>query len=428
MRTAVARLSMKTMFGDLKRLRVPTHLLLSLFIQGLSVIIPFALVPFYARILGAAGMGSLAIAQSFSLIVGSVVDFGFHISGTRAIALNRENLESVSGIFADVQSAKLVMTLLVAAAAVVAAFAVPVARHNLALFSWSAAYGIVQGATLTWFFGGLQRQAFGISLDLAARLTALPFIFVSVHAAADAWKVQASFAVFQAIWIGVALFFAYRACRFVPLSWSRALRMFHEGRHIFFQHVVGMFYNSSTSLLFGLVSASFGVGIYAGAERIARMPLMPITPYRQIFFPILAERIGTSREQAAILWRRLSLLAMAVMVPCTVLLFVFAGPIVRVVLGSQFAASVPVLRTLAFLPVLVAAGELFGIYWLLPNKHDAIASRCLLACTIAHIIILPVLGFFLGAVGAASAVVLSQGLFVVLTALACLRAESGRKP
>jgi len=198
--------------------------------------------------------------------------------------------------------------------------------------------------------------------------------------------------------------------------------MFYSGRHIFFQHVVGMSYNSSTSLLLGAISTSHVVGIFSGAERIARMPLMPIAPYRQIFFPIIAELVSRDIGEAARSWRRLARLAMGIMAICSFTLFVFAEPIVSVALGPQFSDSAPVLRILAFLPVIVAAGELVSMYWLIPLEKDKAISYCLVISLIAHLILMCALGFTLGAIGAALAAVLSQGLFLVAAIWVWLRA------
>lgn len=412
---------MKKLYAVLNRLRLPRSLLSSLVVQGASVIAPFALIPFYARTLDVVGLGNLAIAQAASLILGSAVDYGFHISGTRAVATNRTDAGEVSSILASVHSAKVVMALLVLVGCLIAAFCVPGLRDHRALFAWSAIYGVLQGFTLTWFFGGLQRQIVGVSLDLAAKLTAIPLILLSVSGPNDAWLIQAWFAACQAFWILVGLQYARKAYRFLPLSWSRATGMLIKSRHIFFQHVVGMSYNASTSLLLGAMTTSQTVGFFSGAERLARMPLMPVAPYRQIFFPIIAERVSSSAHEAATLWRWLALFAMTVMAICGLIFFLFAHIIVYTVLGPRFSTSVAILKILAFLPLLVGAGELVGTYWLLPHKRDKAVSNCLAISTVAHVALMAGLCPFLGAMGAALSIILSQGLFLVLTALACLQ-------
>ena len=70
-----------------------------LVLQITNYILPLLLIPYLVRILGTEKFGLVMLAQSLFLFVTVIVDFGFSLSGTREIALYRDNKTKMSQIF-----------------------------------------------------------------------------------------------------------------------------------------------------------------------------------------------------------------------------------------------------------------------------------------------------------------------------------------
>src|SRR5512138_96708 len=62
-------------------------------------VLPLITVPYLVRVLGAERFGLLMFAAAFNLYFVTLSDVGFDLSATRAIALCRERVESISEIF-----------------------------------------------------------------------------------------------------------------------------------------------------------------------------------------------------------------------------------------------------------------------------------------------------------------------------------------
>ena len=383
-------------------------LLTALCLQGGVALIPLFLVPFLGRRLGVEGFGLFAIAQAVSIYVMALSDFGFSLSGSRAIAQHQNDAGELAAILADVTAAKLI----VAAVIIVALLALfpffPIMYRNPVLFVSAITFGLGQGMSLYWFFGGQQRQRFGSIMDFSARLSAALAIVIFVRSPSDVSITMACFALAQVAWLLVSFVFAYRRTAFRPLSLKGGLKMLGLGRYMFAQNAIGIIYNSSTALLMGMVARPDVVGILSGAERLARAPLLLMTLCRQVLFPIMVGRLAHRPETAPHLWRWMFFTGCAAGVAGAVLLYVFAPEIVRIMLGPAFSEAVPVLRLMAFLPLAAVISEVFATYWLLPNHCDRALTWLIAGVTVLHIVLVVVFGLQWGALGGAAAILASQ--------------------
>src|SRR5262249_7524714 len=87
--------------------------------QAIGLVVPLLVVPYLARVLGPAGWGPVLAAQGLANWLILIFEFGFDLSGTRAVARTRTSADAMAIVVHRVQSAKL---LLVIAALPIVAF------------------------------------------------------------------------------------------------------------------------------------------------------------------------------------------------------------------------------------------------------------------------------------------------------------------
>jgi PST family polysaccharide transporter len=68
--------------------------------------------PYLVRVLGVEKFGLVAFAQSFIMFFNILVDFGFSLSATREISVNRDNQEKITEIYSSVMIIKFVLIIL----------------------------------------------------------------------------------------------------------------------------------------------------------------------------------------------------------------------------------------------------------------------------------------------------------------------------
>jgi polysaccharide transporter, PST family len=383
-------------------------------LQLANLAVPLLLVPFYGRILGAVGLGLLAQGQGLAAIVMIIVDYGFQLTAARGAAGNIADKDALGQLLADVMAAKLCLVSIVAGVSILLWLFLDLSHVQFEVFSFSLLLGILQGLSLYWFFGGRHLYVAAGLLDFLPRITAAALVLLIVRTERQVWTVQAIFAATAAVFLLAGFIFAQRDVPFRSWTFIGARKMLRVGRYIFFQAVVGTIYSTSNALLFGMVAEPGIVGIFSGAERLSRISFLPFTPFRQTLFPIVAAKVHEDPVGAWKAVRRMAIIATSTAAAIAVIVFIFAGPIVRLVLGPGFAQSVPLLRIMAVVPVFLAISESLGSLWLLPNFRDATMTRIVTVTGVCHISLMIILGSILGALGAAIALVAGQ-------AIACLQ-------
>src|SRR5438876_12215282 len=95
--------------------RIPQKLLRSSFVhnvialygvQGCTYALPLLTFPYLARVLGPSGWGVVVFAQAIGMVIASVVEYGFDISGSRETSRQRNDPQRLSALISGVLGAK----------------------------------------------------------------------------------------------------------------------------------------------------------------------------------------------------------------------------------------------------------------------------------------------------------------------------------
>lgn len=391
-------------------------------VQFAGYIIPLVTIPYLARVLGAAGWGLVAFAQSFGSYVAVVGEYGFGFSATREVARHREDRERLTEILAGVLGAKTLLAGVGVAAAFLVLWLVPLFRQH-PLLLWSAIFwALAQAFSMMWFFLGLERMRLFASLDMATKGLATIAIFLFVRRPGDEWRVLALQGAGFCLSFVICSWLVYRDLPFHLPTWHATWEAIHMGWTMFlFRGSVSLCTVGNVFVL-GLFVSPRLVGFYAGAEKISKAFLGLLSPINQTLYPRMSHLVQHARERAA----RIARVGVAIMggggAAMGVLVFFLAPQLVRVILGTGYAPAVPVLRILALLPPLIGLSNLFGVQWMLPLGMDRQFNWIVLGAASLNLGIAITLAPIWGPVGMAWAVV-SAELFASLSIFILLRIQ-----
>jgi PST family polysaccharide transporter len=164
----------------------------------------------------------------------------------------------------------------------------------------------------------------------------------------------------------------------------------------------------------GLFTNNTIVGYYSAAEKIIRAIQGLLGSISQTIYPYVSKLMYESKEYGIKFLRKVMLLIGSFSFILSLIIFIFADLIVRIVLGSQYTESVIVLRILAFLPFIIGLSNIFGIQTMLTLNFKKAFSNILISASFLNLVLALILVSSLKHIGISISVLISE-MFVTLS-------------
>lgn len=391
--------------------------MLSLFsLQGFNYILPLITFPYLTRVLGPDKYGLITFAMAFISYFQLVTNYGFNLSASREIALNRDNDVKVSKIFSSVMTTKTLLTVLGFLTMSVIVFSFDKFRSDWLLYFIT--FGIVIGnLTLpTWFFLGMEKMKYISILNIVIGLMYTASIFVFVRNPTDYLYVPLINSVGTLI-VGI---YALRLVKtefgvnFSLPSTNDIKHQMEDGWHLFISTLATNLYSTSTRFILGLFVSNTILGYYSVAETIARALTQIIYPVSQSLYPYFSKLQSENREKAKSQLKIISIIIGITTFLISVILVFLAPFLIELLAGPAYAASIPLLQVYVFVVFAVAMDNVLGMQGLLSFGHKEKFSKIVMFAAVLHIFILIGLIFILGSLGAVIAVVITQLIICII--------------
>jgi polysaccharide transporter, PST family len=393
-------------------------------LQGLNYAIPVAVLPFLIRRLGIEQYGLLAFAQAFAQYFVVLTDYGFNFSATRAIAQNQNDARANGEVFCAVMFIKTVLCMFGFGILLGFVFFVPTLRHNTNVML--LAYMTVVGSVLfpTWYFQGVQEMRFISLISGFAQLGSALFLFAFIHGPNDtllALGIQSAGFLAAGLTGLVICLHKYQ----IVLRWPSmpiVKRNLLSGWHLFISTAAISMYTNTSVVLVALFSGTVQAGYFSAAEKFIRALNGLITPIGQAIFPYVNTIASQSRDAVLRFLSRTLRWTFCLSGTASLILLAAARPIAMLAFGHEGEGSVPILRWIIFIPMLVAVSNILGIQTMLTFGLDKEFSRILLIAGFANIAIGIPLITARGAAGAGMALLFTE-IFVTASMLWVLKAK-----
>lgn len=323
---------------------------ISLFIlQGSDYILPLILLPYLVRTLGLEYFGILAFATATISFFRGIVSYGFDLSGTKQIAMNKDNQGNIVEIFSSILIVKLLLAILSLIILIPLLLYVDKIQMHWEVFAFT--FLIVIGDIIfpIWFFQGMEKMSFITTL----RITYKVFFVISVIAfisTPEKYYLVPLFDAIGAFFVGiVALYFVKTRfnVEFLMPTFNQVVFQFKNGWHIFISNIAVLFYTSINTFTLGLLTDTKNVGLYALAEKIY-MALRGLSgPITQALFPFLSNQYRQNKDLYYMIVKKLSFYYFFILFILTIISYLFSSELIQIVSGRTVLEATYILEILS---------------------------------------------------------------------------------
>ena len=365
-------------------------------IQAANLVLPLIAVPFLARTLGPEAWGRVAAAQSFAMLVGLMVEFGFNLSAARMVAQQRGDRNRLAETFAAVTAAQLLLLAVALVLATAVRTRVPHLARDSGLF-WSAMLWMIpQVISFQWYYQGVEQMPRLAALTLAGRAAGLAGVLWLVQGPADAQHsllAPGATGLLMTVMAGLGPVWRLRPALPRPGAVRRVLA---DGRGLCCYRAGTALQGAANSFVLAFFLTPQLLGAYAGAERLVRAaaglfePLV-LTVFSRVAY--LRASPDPADHRQAENWQRSSRRFMLVAGGgLAVILWALAAWLVRLLLGAGYEAATPVVSMLALSPLAGVLTLGAGLNGLAARGEDGALNRVVISAGVLQVTALIVFG------------------------------------
>lgn len=358
-------------------------------LQLANYIFPVITLPYLVRVLGPEKYGLINFAAAFSAYFVIITDYGFNLSATQEISVNRNDKEKVSEIFSSVLTIKIILFFLSSGIFFLIVNMFELFSNDAGLYSimFIGVVGIVLFPL--WVYQGVEKMKYILIINVAIRSVTIVSIFLLVKVENDYLLLAVIYTITQVMTGITGLFFAIRKfdLRYLFPSKVQLLEQLKKGWNLFLSSIWINLYTTSNVFILGLFAPNSVVGYYSAADKVRIAFQGILSSMSQSVFPYVNKLLAESYQKFISFNRKLLKISVMIGIIISSSLFLFAEPIVRIVLGNEYSPSVIVLRIIAWLPLIIFLSNVFGIQTMLPLNYQKRFSQILFLAALINLMI-----------------------------------------
>lgn len=358
-------------------------------LQGANYLLPLLTIPYLVRVLGVEYYGAVAFAAAMMTYFTLLTDYGFNLSATRQISINRDSADQVSKIYSAVMMVRAILLVVSILLCSVAVMLFDKLRSDYLLYIFS--FFIVFGQFLfpVWLFQGLEIMKYIAILNIISKAIFTVMIFLFVNHQDDYLLVPMLTSVGAIVAGLLAQFFIITRLKiqFRLPTFADIRHQFLDGWHIFFSSASISIYTVSTTFILGVFSSNQAVGYFAAADKIVQAIKGLYQPISQAMYPLVSKRISEHKASGVQFLRRIAIALSAFMLIICSLVYCYSDVIVDIVLGDEYAESEVLLRVMAFLPFIIVLSNMFGVQGMVNLNMKVQFSRILMMAAMAGVVL-----------------------------------------
>jgi O-antigen/teichoic acid export membrane protein len=170
---------------------------------------------------------------------------------------------------------------------------------------------------------------------------------------------------------------------------SAAAAIFSRGKWVTAAGIFNYFYQNADNLVVGRMLGEASLGIYGSAYKLSSLPVSEVSDVvSRVTFPVYV-RISENSHRLKDAFLRSSLVICGFTATFGLLIYIFADPIVRIILGSNWLAAIPLLRILSVYGIVKSITNTIYPLFLATQHQEYVTHVNLASCLGLGITIIP---------------------------------------
>ena len=384
--------------------------IISLFtLQGVNYILPLLTIRYLVRVLGLEYFGLLAFATAFIMYFMVLTDYGFNLSATNQIAINKENKQKINEIFVSVLTIKFILGIVGFFLMITIVSLMPKYKNDLDVFIFT--YGMVFGQAFIplWLFQGLETMKYMTYFNILAKFITTGSIFIFVQEQNDYFLVPVLTSLGFMIAGLLSLYWAFRKFKmkfYIP-SKQQLMMQLNDGWHVFINNVFVNLYSTTNTVILGFLTTNTVVGYYSLAEKIVGAISGLFVPITQALYPYMSSVFKESKNKFRNIFTKTTLIFTTISLIFIALLYFFGDKVVQLISGEENFAVVSILMIISISILTSPLGTFFTQMFIIKNETKLFLRVVQFTFITNMILVLPMIYFF-EALGLAYTVLISQ--------------------
>lgn len=376
--------------------------------------LPLLIMPYVIKKIEADGFGEVAIAQVVMLFFTAISDYGFNLTATRDVSLNRGNRFVISKIVFTVLISRILISLVLFLLLVLSILVIPYLRSHTALYLLAFASVIGQSLLMNWLFQGIEKMKFILYISLFARVVFVLLVICFIRVKSD----NIYFIFFTGIGnilagiISIAFAFKTLKLKIIIPSFSSILDELKNGWHIAISNLSVNIYMYVNVMVLRLFTTDAIVGYYSIAEKIILAARQVLGVYFLSIYPRVCQLTLTGKREVFLFFKKYYVPFLIVILGGCFVLFLFPQPIVSFFLTSHQDIPAHYLRILSFVPFIVCL-NIPAYQVLLAHDEKKILFRVFISGTIINIVLNMFFVRTWGPVGTSYVVLITESLITI---------------
>lgn len=321
-------------------------------LQLSNLIIFLILIPYLYRVLGEENYGLVVFAQTVAIYFSIIINYGYNVTATRDISVNRDNIHKRSEIISQVLLIKITLFILSFLFLSLLILALKLFRDHPTLFYFSMIACLSEALFPIWYFQGIEKMKYITFINVSSRILSAFLIFIFVRTQSDYSLVPFLLGAGTLIgaFTGLYIVFFRHHNSMVLLSLSFLFLKVKENFPVFISNVSSQIYVNANKIIIGSLMGVREVAQYDIADRLVNLAKVPFFVLGQALFPDI------SRKKNIKYINNVMIILIGVAFIISALVIVFAPSLVSLMTGQEDENIIMALRVLilSIIPVTIS--------------------------------------------------------------------------